>query len=101
MAEPGYDRHLWADVLTSGHRTRRTTAVSGETVRSAPYGDERLGEAHEPLSHGRPGTRQEALDAVLATELVSVSELSLLFPSSEIWRERFVGLTKSLVAVRS
>ena len=54
-----------------------------------------------PLSHGRPGTRQEALDAVLSTELVSVSELSLLFPSSEIWRERVVGLTKSLVAVRS
>ena len=41
----------------------------------------------------------QAVRWVLATELVSVTELRHYFPASEIWRERFVGLTKSLVAV--
>lgn len=41
----------------------------------------------------------QAVRWVLATELVSLTEMHHLFPTSVIWRERFMGLTKSLVAV--
>jgi hypothetical protein len=41
----------------------------------------------------------EAVRWVLATELVSVTEMRHYFPASEIWHERFLGMTKSLVAV--
>lgn len=54
---------------------------------------------HWPLAHGRPTDRADALDNVLSTELVSRAELQLLFPQSEIWSERLLGLAKSLVAV--
>jgi hypothetical protein len=47
----------------------------------------------------RVDTRAVALRWTLATELVSGTEMEHYFPRSEIWRERALGLTKSLVAV--
>ena len=41
----------------------------------------------------------EAVRWSLATELVSETELRHYFPGSEIWRERVLGMTKSLVAI--
>jgi hypothetical protein len=32
-------------------------------------------------------------------DLLTTQELQQLFPQAEIWRERFLGLTKSLIAV--
>lgn len=54
-----------------------------------------------PFSHQRPEDLTTALHIVLTTELVSGAEMRLLFPDSEIWRERAGGLTKSMVAIRS
>jgi hypothetical protein len=53
-----------------------------------------------PLGHAAIPGRAESTDAVLATELLSLTEMRLLFPDSDIWHERAAGLTKSLVAVR-
>ena len=36
----------------------------------------------------------------LGVELLSRSEMGFLFPGSAIWAERFVGLPKSLIAVK-
>lgn len=55
---------------------------------------------HWSISHDRPADRRAALDVVLSTELVSRAEMQLVFPDSEIWCERVLGLAKSLVAVR-
>ena len=41
-----------------------------------------------------------ALDDVLWVELLSVTELQHYFPEADIYRERFLGLTKSITAVR-
>lgn len=41
----------------------------------------------------------EAVSFTLRTEMVSETELRHYFPSSEVWRERVLGLTKSLVAI--
>jgi hypothetical protein len=54
-----------------------------------------------PLGHAAIGGRAESTDAVLATELLSLTEMRLLFPDSDIWHEKAAGLTKSLVAVRT
>lgn len=54
-----------------------------------------------PLAHGRPADHLDALDNVLSTELVSRAELRMLFPHSEIWAERLLGMAKSLVAIRT
>jgi hypothetical protein len=32
--------------------------------------------------------------------LISTSEMGLLFPEAELWPERFLGMTKSIVAIR-
>lgn len=49
---------------------------------------------HWPLGHmGRE-------ESVLDVELLSMTEMCHYFPRSQIWRECFGGLTKSLVAIR-
>lgn len=48
----------------------------------------------------RRWTREEALRLVLGTELLCTAQMRFYFPGSEILRERFAGLTKSLIAVR-
>ncbi|MEJ2862411.1 class I SAM-dependent methyltransferase [Actinomycetospora flava] len=53
------------------------------------------------FGHMRATTRAEAEALVNEVELVSVSQMQNLFPESGILRERFLGLTKSLIAVRN
>ncbi|RYB90728.1 methyltransferase type 11 [Nocardioides glacieisoli] len=53
-----------------------------------------------PLSHSRSPDRERATSSALWTELISVTELRHYFPGSEVVHERFLGLTKSIIAVR-
>jgi hypothetical protein len=48
----------------------------------------------------RRGPLRQRLEDALEIELLSASELRHYFPGSELLRERFAGLTKSLVATR-
>jgi hypothetical protein len=52
-----------------------------------------------PLAHSRPASRTGAQSAVMWTELVGIAQMRSYFPQSLIVREKFAGLTKSLVAV--
>jgi hypothetical protein len=52
-----------------------------------------------PLVHTPPTDEHDALNAALWVELISQTEMAYYFPDSRILRERFVGLTKSLIAV--
>jgi len=54
-----------------------------------------------PLAHTRPESRAQAETEVLWTELISMTEFRGYFPDSQIKRERFGGLTKSIIAVAS
>jgi hypothetical protein len=54
-----------------------------------------------PLTHTKPGSWHEGLEAVIGVELVSRAEMSYYFPSSVIGAERVLGLPKSLVAIKS
>ena len=47
---------------------------------------------------GRP-SQEEAVEFLGLTELLNRKELEGLFPRAVIWRERFLGLTKSWIAV--
>src|SRR5207248_3321939 len=40
------------------------------------------------------------IDDMLSVRLLTIAELKYLFPDAAIWRERFLGLTKSLCAYR-
>lgn len=56
---------------------------------------------HRPYGPGnRDVDRERAIAEVAEVELVGITEMQSYFPESEIWRERFGGLVKSLVAVR-
>ena len=52
-----------------------------------------------PLSHRRAATAAQAAHLVAGVELIGPGEMRRLFPSSEIWVERFAGLPKSIVAI--
>ncbi|MGH9119365.1 MAG: class I SAM-dependent methyltransferase [Acidimicrobiales bacterium] len=54
-----------------------------------------------PLGHARTTDHGASVSAVLWIDLLSLTEMRLLFPDSEIWRERALGITKSIVAVRT
>jgi hypothetical protein len=54
-----------------------------------------------PLGTMRREGRDEAVKEALGTELVSGTEMRSLFPEAQLLRERFAGLTKSIIAVRS
>ncbi|MFE4588601.1 class I SAM-dependent methyltransferase [Streptomyces laurentii] len=56
---------------------------------------------HWPLTHSRPGTPEEGMDAVIGIDLLTRAEMRYLFPRSVILAERVAGLTKSLTAVRN
>ncbi|WP_327373205.1 class I SAM-dependent methyltransferase [Streptomyces sp. NBC_01216] len=56
---------------------------------------------HWPLTHSRPGSPEEGMDAVINIELLTRAEMRYLFPHSVILSERVAGLTKSLTAVRT
>ncbi len=46
------------------------------------------------------GTKHTRVQGVLEIELIGVTELSYYFPDASIIRERWLGLTKSIMAVR-
>jgi hypothetical protein len=48
----------------------------------------------------KAATLDEAMTAVEDAELVSFSEMQALFPDASIEREKFLGMTKSLIAIR-
>ncbi len=50
--------------------------------------------------YGRSNDAAETLGEVLWVELIGVPEMTHLFPGSEVLRERFARLTKSLIATR-
>ena len=52
-----------------------------------------------PLGHMRTGGAA-AVDQAARVELLTATELRQLLPGSDLWRERFAGLVKSIVAVR-
>jgi hypothetical protein len=55
-----------------------------------------------PLASGRDVTdREDALSRVLEIELLSTTEMRAYFPDATLGRERFGGLVKSLIAIRS
>ncbi|MGW2422935.1 class I SAM-dependent methyltransferase [Streptomyces sp. NPDC001709] len=56
---------------------------------------------HWPITHSRPGSPEEGMSAVVNIELLTGAEMRYLFPDSLLLHERVLGLTKSLIAVRT
>jgi hypothetical protein len=54
-----------------------------------------------PLGHIHADSYEEGLREAMEIELLTVSEMRHYFPTSRIWYERFGGLVKSLVAIKS
>jgi hypothetical protein len=54
-----------------------------------------------PLAHSGAGSLEQAMSQVLLTELLSVTEMRSYFPDAQVIHERFLGLTKSLVAAKA
>ena len=54
-----------------------------------------------PMGHMKAEDEEGVVRGVLETELVSITEMRYLFPDCEIRYERFAGLVKSLLAVRT
>jgi hypothetical protein len=54
-----------------------------------------------PFGHRHSRNRRRAAELVGEVELIGGGEMRRLFPDAEIWVERFLGLPKSLVAIRS
>jgi len=52
-------------------------------------------------NHGNVTEQTQALEDVLDIELLSAAEMQHYFPDGEIVRERFAGLTKSLISIRT
>lgn len=55
-----------------------------------------------PAVHWLPGPLKKALtgDDPKRVRLISARQMQRLFPDGQIWREKYLGLTKSLVAIR-
>lgn len=55
-----------------------------------------------PAVHLLPGPLKKALtgDDPKRVRLISARQMQRLFPDGQIWREKYLGLTKSLVAIR-
>jgi hypothetical protein len=66
------------------------TALQADISRRWPFGSEDL----------RGRSYAESIGDCLAVELVSAAEMKFLFPDAELYRERVLGVTKSLVAIR-
>jgi hypothetical protein len=57
---------------------------------------------HLPIAHsGRIRDRERAMEIVKTTRLLTPRQMRRLFPDGELLRERFGGLTKSLIMTRS
>lgn len=55
---------------------------------------------HWPLGQRQAESPEAGLDHVLTIEYLTEMELRYYFPKADLWRERFAGMVKSLVAVR-
>lgn len=55
---------------------------------------------HWPLVHSQSSSHAEGLSAAMSVELLSKSEMRHYFPTSKLYSERIVGVTKSLIAVK-
>lgn len=64
-----------------------------------PYRGRLAVSRHWPFGQRQAETPDAAHEHVLTIEYLTAGELGHYFPGSEIWRERFAGFTKSLVAV--
>lgn len=53
-----------------------------------------------PLGHTHGYEARSAVDEVMATDLLSASEMKEYFPDSEIFFERIGGVPKSMIAIR-
>jgi hypothetical protein len=56
---------------------------------------------HWPLAHSQATDHSAALRVALGVELVGRTEMRYLFPLSELYNERVLGVTKSLVAFKT
>jgi hypothetical protein len=54
-----------------------------------------------PLGHTPPKNRADALQSVMWVELLDRTQMRYYFPGAKLRVERFLGLTKSLIAVRN
>lgn len=54
-----------------------------------------------PLGHVQTSTREAAEDRVNEIDLVGINQMRGYFPDAAFWYERFGGLVKSLVAIKS
>ena len=54
-----------------------------------------------PVGHYRDADASDAVDLVAEVELLSKTEMTRYFPDADLWWDRFAGLPKSMVAVRS
>lgn len=52
------------------------------------------------LGHRHTIDRQRAVDSVHEVDLLGLTQMADYFPDSVIWREKFAGLIKSIVAIR-
>ena len=53
------------------------------------------------FGHQITSDRRSAIDLVHEVELIGITQMTDYFPDSVIWREKFAGLVKSIVAIRS
>jgi hypothetical protein len=53
-----------------------------------------------PLGHTRGWDPKQAFDTVLFTELIGATEMRSYFPDGQLFWERFLGLPKSMIAIR-
>jgi hypothetical protein len=56
---------------------------------------------HWPLSYSRASGREGSIREAMSVELISRTEMGLYFPHSAISSERILGMTKSLVAIKT
>jgi hypothetical protein len=52
-----------------------------------------------PYGYFHTSDPDAAIDLAMSVDLLSLTEMKVLFPGSELWRERFCGLVKSVVAI--
>jgi len=54
-----------------------------------------------PIAHaGRIGSLDAAYDVLDTTQLIDAQQFAFIFPDAKLYRERLLGLTKSLIAIR-
>ncbi len=54
-----------------------------------------------PLTHTRPQNQPSALDDVMWVELVDRTQMRYYFPDGRLLNERILGLTKSIIAIKT